>query len=173
MNENKNRPTLSTFWNKGFFARPKWVDSDQRFSKGGLGLPVDGDVSWRHSFCTQKLTQKFGSYRPKTDLKSRHVPAPHLCLRNVPSPNRPKISKLCRRNVRYFYRRNVPSPNRPKISKLCRRNVRYFYRRKVASPNRPIAESSSRLDFHRRIGVAESYVAESASPKRPIPFMVR
>ena len=45
---------------------------------------------------------------------------------------------------------NDPSPNRPKITKLCRRNFRYFYRKKVPSPNRPIAESPSQLDFHRR-----------------------
>ena len=89
----------------------------------------------------------------------------------LPYPTLP-LPHLCRRNVRYFYRRNVPSPNRHKISNLCRRNVRYSYRRKVASPNRPIAESSSRLDFHRRIGVAESSVAESASPKRPIPNQI-
>ena len=177
---------------------------------GRLGLPVGGDVSWRHSFCTQKLTQNLGSYRLKTNLKSRDVPVhllifsikcftkflnqnscrreqlvcrledttthsdkqqwerwrcspwTHTCCvetnththththrhthththkhkhKHTNTHTEYQYQYLCRRNVRYFYRRNVPSPNRLKISKLCHRKVRYFL-----SPKSRVAESSN------------------------------
>ena len=112
---------------KDFFGAPKWVDSDQRFSKGGLGLPLDGDVSWRHSFCMQKLTQKFKSYRPKTDLKSRHVLVPN----SVAETSDISIAETSHRRIVSKFQIFVAETTDISIAEKSRRRI-------VPSPNRPV-----------------------------------